>query len=195
MPVFSGTFSTASLAEILRMLVNTRQTGYLEMDEDGKVGFIALEKGLIINAETTPFTGLHALYQFIVWRHASFEFQEKPLDPALRRELAAYDPQVLVAGVTTKVDELAALQQAIPSLDSVLYYVGGEALSSVDATPGDLGLLILADGNRSVRDIAHQVKLSPLEVAHNLVRFRLAGVLELVQKKRNERPAAAAGAR
>lgn len=183
MPVFSGSFSTASLAEVMRMLVNTKQTGTLSIKQGDQEGFLAVENGIIINAKTGVHIGLHALFQFIVWREAQFEFQEKPTPSDLSRDLSVYDPQVLIQGVVTKVDELAALQQAIPSIDSILFYVGGEALNTVEATPADLGLLILADGNRSVREIAERVKLSPLEVARSLARFRLAGVLELVTQK------------
>jgi len=73
--------------------------------------------------------------------------------------------------------------------------VGGEALNTVEATPADLGLLILADGNRSVREIAERVKMNPLEVMRSLARFRLAGVLELVTQKvsRSNSEMAAAG--
>ena len=53
----------------------------------------------------------------------------------------------------------------------------------MDATPADLGLLSLADGHRTVREIAEKVMLSPLEVARNLARFRLVGVLKLVTPK------------
>lgn len=183
MPVFSGTFSTASLAEVLRMLVNTKQTGYLKIRHDDREGFLAVEDGIIVNAKTGSHMALHALFQFVIWREAQFEFQEQPLAPDLSRDLSVYDAQVLIAGVATKVDELAALQQAIPSMESILFYVGGEALNSVEATPADLGLLILADGNRTVREIAEKVKLSPLEVARSLARFRTAGVLELVTQK------------
>jgi DNA-binding Lrp family transcriptional regulator len=38
----------------------------------------------------------------------------------------------------------------------------------------------MADGHRTVREIAERTNLSPMEVARNLARFRLAGVLELV---------------
>ncbi len=98
----------------------------------------------------------------------------------LSRDLAVYDPQVLITGVAFKVDELTLLHEAIPSLDSVLCYVGGEGLASVEVTSADLGLLVLADGRRTVREIAEQVNGSPMEVARTLARFRLAGVLELV---------------
>jgi len=195
MPVFSGTFSTASLAEVLRMLVNTKQTGYLKIRFGDQEGFVAVEDGVIINARTGSHLALHALFQFVVWREAHFDFQEQVLASDLSRDLSVYDAQVLITGVVTKVDELAALQQAIPSMDSILFYVGGEALNTVEATPADLGLLILADGNRSVREIADKVKLSPLEVARSLARFRTAGVLELVTQKvsRSDARMAAAG--
>jgi hypothetical protein len=195
MPVFSGSFATASFAEILRMLVNTKQSGYLNIRYKDLEGFLAVENGVIINAKTGSYTGLHALFQFVVWREADFEFQEKPVAKDLLRDLSVYEPQVLITGVATKVDELAALQQAIPSVDSILYYVGGEGLNTVEATPADLGLLILADGNRTVRDIAERTKLNPLEVMRSLARFRLAGVLELVTQKvsRSKSEMAAAG--
>jgi len=183
MPVFSGSFATASLAEVLRMLVNTKQSGYLNIRYKDQEGFLVVENGILIYAKTGAYAGLHALFQFVVWREAEFDFQEKSLETGLSRELSVYDPQVLVTGVATKVDELAALQQAIPSVDSILYYVGGEALNTVEATPADLGLLILADGNRSVREIAERAKLNSLEVMRSLARFRLAGVLELVTQK------------
>ncbi len=165
------------------MLVNTKQTGTLTIKEGDQEGFLSVENGIIIHATTGTQAGLHALFQFIVWRSAQFVFQEAPIPREVARDLSVYDPQVLITGVAVKVDELAALQQAIPSMDSILYYVGGEALNTVEATPADLGLLILADGNRTVRDIAERVKLSPLEVARSLARFRLAGVLELVTRK------------
>jgi hypothetical protein len=98
----------------------------------------------------------------------------------LSRDLAVYDPQLLITGVAFKVDELNLLFDAIPPLDSVLCYVGGEGLASLEVTTGDLGLLAQADGHRTVREMAERLNLSPPEVARNLARFRLAGVLELV---------------
>jgi len=47
-------------------------------------------------------------------------------------------------------------------------------------TSADLGLLVLADGHRTVREIAERVNSNPMDVARHLARFRLAGVLELV---------------
>ena len=43
-------------------------------------------------------------------------------------------------------------------------------------------MLALADGRRTVREIAEKMNASPTEIARNLARFRLAGVLELAPR-------------
>lgn len=179
MPLLSGTFGTSNLTEILRSIVDAKQTGYLKMKEGAQEGCLAIEDGIILQARAGADTGLPALFQFVGWREARFDFHERPMPADLVRDLAVYDPQLLITGVAFKVDELTLLHEAIPSLDSVLCYVGGEGLASVEVTSADLGLLALADGRRTVREIAERGNLNPMETARNLARFRLAGVLEL----------------
>jgi hypothetical protein len=180
MPLLSGTLATSNLTEFLRVIVDAKQTGYLKVKEGEQEGCLAVENGIILHARAGSDTGLHALFQFVGWREARFDFHERPMPADLPRDLAVYDPQVLITGVAFKVDEQTLLHEAIPSLDAVLCYAGGEGLGSVEVTSADLGLLVLADGHRTGREIAERVNLSPMEVARNLARFRLAGVLELV---------------
>ena len=150
------------------------------MKEDDQEGSLAIENGIILHARAGKDTGLHALFQFVGWREAKYEFHERPMPADLPRDLAVYDPEVLITGVAFKVDELALLYEAIPSLDSVLCYVGGEGLGSVEVTSADLALLAQADGQKTVREIAACVNQGPMEVARHLAKFRLAGVLDLV---------------
>lgn len=192
MPLLSGTFATSTLTETLRSIVDTKQTGYLKIKEGEQEGCIAMENGIILHARAGTATGLHALFQFVGWREARFEFHERAMPADLVRDLAVYEPQVLITGVAFKVDEQALLLEAIPSLDSILNYVGGEGLGSIEVTSADLGLLALADGRRTVREIAQLVKGSPMEVARNLARFRLAGVLEIVPPPAPAKPAKSA---
>jgi hypothetical protein len=193
MSAFPGSLKTTNLSEVLRKLVDGRQTGCLKFKGADQEGFVAVENGIILNARIGPYTALHALFQFVQWRDAQIEFREKPVSPDLVRDLAVYDPQVLIAGVAYKEEEMAILQGAIPSLDAVPHYIGAGALGATEATPADHGLLLMADGHRSVREIAEKVKLSPLEVARIMGRFRLAGALELVPPKREKTAMAATG--
>jgi hypothetical protein len=181
MPPLSGTFATSNLTDTLRTVVDAKQTGYLKMKDGDQEGCIAIENGIILHARAGAATGLHALFQFVGWREAKFEFHERPMPPVLVRDLAVYEPQVLITGVAFKVDELNLLHEAIPPLDAVLRYSDADALASVEVTAADLGMLVLADGRRTVREIAGQVNLSPTDVARQLAKFRLAGVLKLVK--------------
>ncbi len=178
MPI-SGTTASSTLTEILRVIVHAKQTGYLKVREGDEEGCVAIENGVILSARAGSRTGLPALFHFVTWRGASYDFHERALPADVSRDLAVYDPAVLITGVAFKVDELAMLHDAIPSLDSVLCYIGGEGLASIEVTSADLGLLALADGRRTVREMAERMNLSPTDVARNLARFRLAGVLEL----------------
>jgi len=182
MPLLSGTFASTTLADILRIIVNAKHTGYLKIKEGDDEGCLAIENGIILHARAGKDTGLHALFQFVGWREAHYDFHERPLPADVSRDLAVYDPGVLITGVAFKEDEANLLHEAIPSLDAVLCYVGGEGLGSVEVTPADLGLLALADGRRTVREMAQRMNLNPADVARNLARFRLAGVLDVVEK-------------
>jgi hypothetical protein len=179
MPLSSETF-TSNLTEILRAVVEAGQTGYLKMKEGQREGFVAIENGNILHAAAGPANGLPALFQFVSWRDAQMEFNERPIPADLPRDLVVYDSKLLITGIAFKVEEQALLQQALPSLDAVLLYIGSEGLSSLEVTSVDLSLLSLADGHRTVREMAEKASLSPMEVARNLARFRLAGVLELI---------------
>lgn len=183
MPFPSGTFATSTLTDILRIIVDAKQTGCLKLKDAQQEGCLAVENGIILHARAGTATGLHALFQFVGWREAKFEFVERPMPADLVRDLAVYDPQVLITGVAFKVDEQNLLHEAIPALEDVLRYVDGEALASIEVTPGDLKLLVLADGRRTVREIAEQAKLSPTEVARHFAKFRLARVLKLVSPR------------
>ena len=165
---------------MLKTVLEVKQTGYLKVRDGDLEGCVGIENGVILHARAGTSTGLPALFQFVGWREAKFEFHERPMPVELVRDLAVYDPQVLLTGVAFKVEEQNLLLGAIPSLDVVVRYVGGEGLASVEITPADRNLFVLVDGRRTVREIAERMNVNPTEVARNLGRFRMAGVVEVV---------------
>ena len=110
MPLSSGSLSTTSLVDILRALVQTKQTGYLKIKGEEREGFLAVENGSIVNARAGAASGLHAFFQFVSWRDVRMEFHERPMPIDLARDLESYDPFVLLSGMNAKVEELAAHQ-------------------------------------------------------------------------------------
>ncbi|MEJ0000145.1 MAG: DUF4388 domain-containing protein [Verrucomicrobiota bacterium] len=184
MPSSPGLFAPSNLTEILRKIVDVKQTGYLKITEGSQDGCIAVENGVILHARAGTATGLPALFAFVAWREAKFDFQERAMRPDIPRDLAVYDPQVLLTGVAFKVDEQNLLHDAIPPVDAVVRYVGGDGLASVEVSPADLKMLSLADGRRTVGEIAERSGSSPLETARQLARFRMAGVLAVVESRK-----------
>jgi hypothetical protein len=193
MPLPAGTVPSSNLTEILKTIVEVKQTGCLKIREGDREGCLAVENGVILCARAGTSTGLPALFQFVGWREAKFDFEERPIRPEAARDLAVYDPQVLLTGVAFKVDEQNLLLAAIPAVDAIVRYVGGEGLASVEVSPSDLKMLSLADGRRTVREIGERCDLGPMEAARQLARFRMAGVLELVEPHGSKPKLAAAG--
>ncbi len=184
MPSPSGAVSSlATLTDILKTIVDVRQTGCLKIKEGDREGCIAVENGVILSARTGPATGLPALFQFVAWREAKFDFQERPVRPDTARDLAVYDPQVLLTGISFKIEEQNHLLAALPGIDDLVRYIGGAGLASVEVSPADLKMLSLADGRRTVREIGERTGLGPMETARHLARFRMAGVLEVVEPR------------
>jgi hypothetical protein len=91
--------------EVLRTIVDVKPTGYLKLKVGDRTGCVGVENGVILNARAGTATGLPALFEFVSWREAVLEFQERPIAADASRDLAAYDPQVLLAGIAFKVDE------------------------------------------------------------------------------------------
>jgi len=175
--------SSTNLNEILKNIVEVRQSGYLKVKEGENEGCIAVENGVILHAHAGSATGLPALFQFVGWREATFEFQERPLRVDIGRDLAVYDPQILLTGVAFKIEEQNLLMASIPGVDEVVRYIGGEGLAAVEVSPADLKMLSLADGRRTVREIGERSGLGAMETARQLARFRMAGVLEVVEPR------------
>ena len=103
MIVFSGSLASTNLAEIVRMLVQAKQTGHLTIQDIGREGMLAMESGMIVNARADSSSGMHALFELVGWQKARFEYREQPLPADLSRDLSVYEPGVLLAGMTAKV--------------------------------------------------------------------------------------------
>jgi uncharacterized protein YidB (DUF937 family) len=168
------------LTDILKKIVEVKQTGYLKLAGGDNEGCLAVENGVLLSAKAGSATGLGALFQFVGWREAKLEFQERPVRSDTGRDLAVYDPQVLLAGVLFKIEEQNLLLASTPAIDDHVRYIGGEGLASVEVSPADFKLLSMADGRRTVREIGERCGLGPIEAARQLARFRMAGVLEVV---------------
>jgi hypothetical protein len=105
---FIGPFANASLAEILQMLIQAKKTGVLSIQSGDETGTVAVENGMILNAQAGAYGGMHALFQFVGWPETHFQFRDQAFPPDMTRDLAVYDPGVLIAGVAGKASAQTA---------------------------------------------------------------------------------------
>ena len=105
---FAGPFADTTLAEVLQMLIQAKKSGLLIIQSGEEEGTVALENGMILNAQAGIYGGIHALFQFVSWPEVHFQFREQSLEAHLSRDLAVYDPQVLITGVAGKITAAAS---------------------------------------------------------------------------------------
>jgi len=167
------------LAEVMRLLASTGQTGMLTIfvqREQLLYGRIYFSAGQIIHGEANQVTGLDALLQLARAVNADFAFEEHGRTTA--DSLAAYPPQRLMEQVHRTTDEMLAFYKAMPSADDTPIYTSKESELDFEASPEDLSLLLLCRGRETVVQIAQSTGRTVEDIAYALARFRLAGLIE-----------------
>lgn len=175
--MFSGNLSKISLAEVIRLLSMSSQTGALVIEERGFSGMLYLQLGQVVHAACGNLEGLDALNELTVHRTANFAFNEGFAAPA--RTLADYPTEKLIDKLKKRIDELQALDEAVPGPYDIPSYQAGRKVQGLVARPDELSLLLLADGQRTVMEIAQSIRKDVGEVAAILGKFRYAGVVDI----------------
>ena len=70
----------------------------------------------------------------------------------------------------------------MPQPEDVPRYVAGKNMEGVEASPEELGWLLLCDGSRTVREIALQENLAAPAICAALAKFRMHGVIEIAAR-------------
>jgi hypothetical protein len=175
--MFAGSLTQISLAEVLRLLAMSSQTGALILERRHFSASIFLQVGQIVHAACGSLEGLDALTEICEHGDASFAFSEGFIAPS--RSLADYPNDKLIEKIKKRVDELAALRSSILQPLDIPTYLPGRKVQGLVAKPDELSLLLLADGKRAVNEIAQMAVRDLGEVCSILGRFRQAGVVEV----------------
>lgn len=179
--MLKGSLTQIDLAEVFRLLTSSQQTGLLHimnMGETVAAGGCYFQLGRVVHANMGRFTGLDALNEICRVSDGTFAFEAGVAAPA--QSLAQYPTATLVQMISDQLQEQRALAAHTPQPDDVLRYQPGKSLEGLEATPDELAVLLLCDGVRRVQDIAAASGMAPRELRAALARFRLAGLLELV---------------
>ncbi len=179
--MFSGNFNTVDLAEVVQLLSASAQSGVLLVRQGNRDSAVGLQLGQLVDARSGEAIGLDALALIASSLEGEFTFQVGAVSAG--QTLAAYPTDQLIEGLRREIADQRAHLDAMPEADSVIRYISGGASAGLHATPEELGLLLLADGRRTVRDIAATAGKPLAEAQWVLARFRIAGLLEDVARQ------------
>jgi hypothetical protein len=176
--MFSGSLSQMNLAEVLRLLSASNQTGVLLLSHNGQlVGSIFLGTGQLTHAEAGALQGLDALNHLCHDIQADFTFEVGVT--SVPATLSAYPTAKLLENLKKRVGELTAFLAAMPKGEDYPRYVPGQGATGLQATAEELSLLLHANGQRTVRDIATATRIPLEQVRQTLAKFRMAGMIDL----------------
>ena len=181
--MFSGSFSTISFSEVIRLLSASSQTGGLHLYEGEYLGSVFLQIGQLAHAEFHHLQGLDALMSLAGYNQAEFAF-EAGISPT-GQSLRAYPTEKIIDSLQRAASERAAVDSATPAAHDLPRYIMGQPMGNLQASPEELSLLLQANGKRTVAEIAHHLNLPVHTVSATLAKFRLAGVVEFLNSASN----------
>jgi hypothetical protein len=174
--MFSGSFSTLNFAEVANLLSGSAQTGALRITQQLPLGSVYFWQGQLVHAENGSLTGLDALGALASYFSADFNFDADVPPPG--QTLVAYSTKDLIENIRQQIEEVGAMAAAMPGASDVVKYIPGKSVSGLHGTPTELALLLLANGTRTVSDVAREAQMDVEAVRFAFARFKRAGVLD-----------------
>jgi Flp pilus assembly protein TadD len=165
-----GSLTEASLPDVLQLLAMGRKTGCLGLTHANNFGYIYFTDGIISHASLVNrnLGTEEAVYALFAWSHGTFNF-EPGVVPDEGVERVTIDPQSILLEGARRVDEWALIAKKIPTFD-IVFALDRHALleNERELTPEQQAVVLLIDGQRDVRTIIAESKLSEFAVGKAL---------------------------
>jgi hypothetical protein len=193
--MLKGSLSQISLVEVIRLLSSSHQTGLLHlmnMSDTVATGGCYFQLGKWVHATMGRFKGLDALNEICRMSEGTFAFETGVT--SAEQTLAQYPTAALIDMVKEQLEEFQALRNAAPHAEDFPKYLPGKTLEGLEATPEDIALLLLCNGERTVLQIAQLSGANLADVRSILAKFALQGLLEVKKGTLSAPEAAPSGA-
>lgn len=174
----SGSLADLQFAEAMQLILTYGKTGVMHLvDGNSKARVYVKEGQQIVHAEVEDFQGEEAFYKLAFWKAGKFQFQvgEEPD----KRTINASGTSLLIEA-TRRLDEWNMFSSKIPSFDVTPYRVPlAEDSDSIRLTRMDWGILRLADGQRSIQQIAESLGIDSFEAGRVVFGLLTVGAISL----------------
>jgi len=162
--------------QLLRILDEQKKTG------NKRLGDLIVEKGVISKELLDTFIKEQiqdAIFNLLQWDAGNFTFDEGETSP---QEVGlSVSVENLIMESSRRLEEWEVIQRKIPSLDVIVRMspTPPEDAMEINIKPEEWTLLVLADGQRSVRDIAAATERSEFEACKIIYGLVTAGLLDV----------------
>jgi CheY-like chemotaxis protein len=75
-----GTLTEITLMDLLQILRMNRRSGFLDLEQEGRLATIFIRVGEVVNAKLGNFKGEKAFFRLLDWNKGKFEFRPQPVD-------------------------------------------------------------------------------------------------------------------
>lgn len=173
--MFQGSLSDVKLPDIIQLMSVSTKTGRFILTREEDSGFIFLREGQIVHAECDDLKGEDAIYSLAIWDQGSFVFEE---GVAAESETVTKKNTFILMEVARKFDEWRVLSKKIPSFGLIpeLESLGNKKVSF---NTQEWHVLSKINGINSIKSIAKQVGMIPVDVAKLIYGLVAAGLVNL----------------
>ena len=174
----SGSLADLQFAEAMQLILTYGKTGVMHLVDGNSRARVWVKEGQqIAHAEVENLRGEEAFYKLAFWKAGKFKFQvgEEPE----QQTITASGTNLLIEA-TRRLDEWNMFSSKIPSFDVTPYRVPlAEDSGSIRLTRKDWGVLRLADGQRSIKQIAESLSIDSFEAGRLVFGLLTVGAISL----------------
>lgn len=172
----TGSLAQLPLVDLLKMLAAGGQSGHLELTSGLDQGDLYLVQGELVHAESEMMVGESAFARLASWPNGQFRFDpqvpppgrsiEKPLDR-------------LLADSARAASEREVVRRVVPNMDVIPHLAKKAPGSPITIDSSDWELIARIDGEITAAELALAQGVEDIEMAKQLYRLKLAGLVEL----------------
>ena len=174
-----GDLTQFKLVDIMKLLSGRSKTGKLQIENMNQEGTIFFHKGKITHAMIEGSTGEQAVLDMSIIASGKFLFLP---DVTADEETVASETNKLVSDCYKRIAEIEAIKKVIPSLEAVYRMVTDQFTKDVSFSPHELEIFSEIDGERSISEIAQELKMDQMKVLKTFYKMFVAGMLEFVEQ-------------
>jgi hypothetical protein len=165
---------TAQLTDALTLLCTQKRTGRLVISEQEREGEVFITDGKITHAQCEQCVGLQALLFILAWEKGMYNFTPKQTIEQTTIEMETAEVLALLA---QRMQEWNRINNEHPlNLNAVLCLLP-EARGMIRLKKEEWDIVARIDGRKSLREIANELYMAPLDLVKAIQRFREAGLI------------------